>query len=67
MLPGRQKLSTSMRSSGGLQRSAGYGENWHSTPEAVAVVSELCLGRLEEGEAEFRKPLAMEPNAPFKL
>jgi S-adenosylmethionine synthetase len=35
-------------------RSAGYGEGWYPTPEDVIVESHLCLGSLEEGEAEFR-------------
>jgi S-adenosylmethionine synthetase len=35
--------------------SAGYGEGWHPAPDTLTVASELCLGPLEEGEAEFRE------------
>jgi S-adenosylmethionine synthetase len=35
-------------------RTAGYGTEWRPNPEALRVETELCLGPLEEGEAEFR-------------
>lgn len=35
--------------------SAGYGDDWHPSPQQVKVVSNLCLGPLEDGEAEFRE------------
>lgn len=35
--------------------SAGYDEQWHPAPGRVQVVSNLCLGPLEDGEAEFRE------------
>jgi S-adenosylmethionine synthetase len=38
-----------------VYRSAGYGDGWHPAPEALSVVSDLCLGPLEDGEAEFRE------------
>jgi S-adenosylmethionine synthetase len=38
-----------------VYRSAGYGEDWFPAPEQIAVASNLCLGPLEEGEAEFRE------------
>ena len=38
-----------------VYRSAGYGPDWHPAPEAVTVHSNLCLGPLEDGEAEFRE------------
>src|SRR5919198_2524146 len=34
--------------------SAGYGATWHPVPEAVTVYSDLCLGPLDDGEADFR-------------
>ncbi len=37
-----------------VYRSAGYDESWGPSPEQVRVVSNVCLGPLEEGEAEFR-------------
>lgn len=37
-----------------VYRSAGYHEGWYPSPTAVQVVSNLCLGPLEDGEAEFR-------------
>lgn len=37
-----------------VYRSAGYHEGWYPSPAAVQVVSNLCLGPLEDGEAEFR-------------
>ena len=33
---------------------AGYGEGWHPAPEELEITSQLCLGPLEDGEAEFR-------------
>lgn len=38
-----------------VYRSAGYDHNWYPSPDQVKVVSNLCLGPLEEGEAEFRE------------
>jgi S-adenosylmethionine synthetase len=38
-----------------VYRSAGYDENWYPSPSQVQVVSNLCLGPLEPGEAEFRE------------
>lgn len=38
-----------------VYRSAGYGDGWYPAPEEVVVQSELCVGPLEEGEAEFRE------------
>ena len=38
-----------------VYRSAGYGHGWYPAPEQVKVVSNLCLGPLEDGEAEFRE------------
>ncbi len=37
-----------------VYRSAGYHEGWYPSPADVQVVSNLCLGPLEDGEAEFR-------------
>ena len=39
----------------GVYRSAGYDEDWYPAPERVQVVSNLCLGPLADGEAEFRE------------
>jgi S-adenosylmethionine synthetase len=38
-----------------VYRSAGYGDGWYPSPEEVVVEADLCLGPLEEGEAEFRE------------
>lgn len=38
-----------------VYRSAGYNEHWYPSPQQVQVVSNLCLGPLEPGEAEFRE------------
>ena len=38
-----------------VYRTAGYGERWYPAPEDLIVESHLCLGPLEEGEAEFRE------------
>lgn len=38
-----------------LYRSAGYGARWRPAPEELEVLTELCTGPLEEGEAEFRE------------
>jgi len=38
-----------------VYRSAGYGGGWYPSAEEVIVQSELCLGPLEKGEAEFRE------------
>jgi S-adenosylmethionine synthetase len=37
-----------------VYRTAGYGEGWHPAPEDLEITSQLCLGPLEDGEAEFR-------------
>jgi len=34
--------------------SAGYGEDWGPDPEELEIVTDLCLGPLEEGESEAR-------------
>lgn len=34
--------------------SAGYGGSWGPSPDALNISTDLCLGPLEEGEAEFR-------------
>ena len=39
----------------GVYRSAGYGGEWFPSPEQLTVVSNLCLGPLEDGEAAFRE------------
>ena len=39
----------------GIYRSAGYGDDWHPTPEQLKIDNHLCLGPLEEGETEFRE------------
>lgn len=39
----------------GVFQSAGYDEHWYPSPTQLQVVSNLCLGPLEEGEAEFRE------------
>jgi len=39
----------------GVYQSAGYGNGWYPAPEELVVVSNLCLGPLEDGEAEFRE------------
>ena len=38
-----------------VYRSAGYRDDWYPAPDAVKVVSNLCVGPLEDGEAEFRE------------
>jgi len=40
-----------------VYRSAGYGDGdgWYPSPEEVVVESHLCLGPLEDGEAEIRE------------
>lgn len=38
-----------------VYRTAGYGKGWYPAPEEVIVESHLCLGPLEDGEAEFRE------------
>lgn len=38
-----------------IYRSAGYGDGWDPAPEALRIDNQLCLGPLEEGEAEFRE------------
>ncbi len=38
-----------------VYRSAGYDDGWYPAAEEVLVESDLCLGQLEDGEAEFRE------------
>ena len=38
-----------------VYKSAGYGKGWYPAPEQVKVISNLCLGPLEDGEAQFRE------------
>lgn len=38
-----------------VYRTAGYDHQWYPSAQQVKVVSNLCLGPLEEGEAEFRE------------
>lgn len=38
-----------------VYRSAGYGNGWYPAPEELVVQANLCLGPLEEGEAQFRE------------
>jgi S-adenosylmethionine synthetase len=35
-------------------RSAGYGKEWEPDPDALRIETDLCLGPLEDGEADFR-------------
>lgn len=37
-----------------VYRSAGYDACWYPAPEDLVVATDLCLGPLNEGEAEFR-------------
>ena len=37
-----------------VYRVAGYGDGWYPAPEQLEVEADLCLGPLEDGEAEFR-------------
>jgi len=37
-----------------VYRSAGYGGDWGPEPDDLSVRADLCLGPLEDGEAEFR-------------
>jgi S-adenosylmethionine synthetase len=37
-----------------IYRSAGYGDQWAPCAEDLKIQEDLCLGPLEEGEAEFR-------------
>jgi S-adenosylmethionine synthetase len=37
-----------------IYRSAGYGDQWGPCAEDLKIQEDLCLGPLEEGEAEFR-------------
>ena len=39
----------------GVYRSAGYGDGWYPSAEELVIESALCLGPLEDGEAEFRE------------
>ena len=39
----------------GVYQSAGYGGDWHPSPEQLEITSELCVGPLEDGEGEFRE------------
>ena len=38
-----------------VYRSAGYGDDWYPSADELVVEADLCLGSLEEGEAEFRE------------
>jgi S-adenosylmethionine synthetase len=38
----------------GVYHSAGYGGEWAPAPDDLVVNTDLCLGPLEEGEAEYR-------------
>ena len=38
-----------------VYRTAGYDDEWYPAPDRVKVTSNLCLGALEDGEAEFRE------------
>lgn len=38
-----------------VYRSAGYDQHWYPAPEKVEITADLCLGPLEDGEAEFRE------------
>jgi S-adenosylmethionine synthetase len=38
-----------------VYHNAGYDANWRPSAEQVNVISNLCLGPLEDGEAEFRE------------
>ena len=38
-----------------VYQSAGYDKDWYPAPKKVKVTSNLCLGPLEDGEAEFRE------------
>ncbi|MDA1326537.1 MAG: methionine adenosyltransferase domain-containing protein [Proteobacteria bacterium] len=37
-----------------VYRSAGYGGDWGPAPDYLSIHTDLCLGPLEDGEAEFR-------------
>jgi len=37
-----------------VYRTAGYVDGWYPAPEELVIEAELCLGPLEDGEAEFR-------------
>lgn len=37
-----------------VYRSAGYSNAWYPSPDEIRVDNHLCLGPLEDGEAEFR-------------
>ena len=39
----------------GIYRSAGYGDGWYPAPDELKIDNQLCLGPLEDGEAEFRE------------
>ncbi len=38
-----------------VYRSVGYGNGWYPAPEEIIVEPHLCLGPLEDGEAQFRE------------
>lgn len=38
-----------------IYRSAGYGNGWYPAPDQLKIDNQLCLGPLEDGEAEFRE------------
>ena len=37
-----------------VYRSAGYDQQWYPSPEELVITTDLCLGPLDDGEAEFR-------------
>jgi S-adenosylmethionine synthetase len=37
-----------------VYRTAGYGGAWYPTPDEIEIDTDLCLGPLEDGEAEYR-------------
>lgn len=38
-----------------VYHSAGYGDGWYPGPDDLRIETDVCLGPLEEGEAEFRE------------
>ena len=37
-----------------VYRTAGYGNGWYPGPDDIEIETDLCLGPLEDGEAEYR-------------
>ena len=37
-----------------VYRTAGHGDGWYPNPEEIVIETDLCMGPLKEGEAEFR-------------